>query len=390
MIQVRTFLLWTVPAALALAAPPAHGGEPSVALRRQDGRSTVDVKGLDPADLRRLAEVDWDARRWAALLSVFVGEPKPGVPPVLGSHRVEGDALRFEPRYPFVPGLSYRAVFRPGELPGREETSPAPAPVTAEFALPKPAPAEPTSVRRIYPTRSTLPENQLKFYVHFSAPMSQGNVYDYIHLLDGDGEEVDGPFLKLDEELWDRDGVRLTLLVDPGRIKRDVGPREGFGPVLEAGKSYTLLVDARWPDAEGRPLKEPHRKAFRTTGVDSTCPDLKTWRVVPPAAGSVEPLVVESPEPLDHALFARLVRVQGPDGRDVPGRATVSDEETRWSFVPEQPWQGGGHQLSVDVALEDLAGNNLQRPFELDVFDPVAHRIEARVLNRPFEVRPGP
>jgi len=390
MSQARTFLLWTVSAALALAAPPAHGSEPSVALHRQDGRSTVDVKGLAPADLRRLAEVDWDARRWSALLSVFVGEPKPGVPPILGSHRVEAGVLRFEPRFPFVPGLTYRAAFQPGRLPGREGASPAPAVVTAEFALPKPAPAEPTIVRQVYPTRSTLPENQLKFYLHFNAPMSQGNVYDFIHLLDGDGEEIDGAFLKLDEELWDRAGVRMTLLVDPGRIKRDVGPREGFGPVLEAGKSYTLLVDARWPDAEGRPLKEPYRKPFRTTSADSTCPDLKLWRVLPPVAGSVEPLVVVSPESLDHALFGRLVRVLEPDGRDVPGRATVSDEETRWSFIPERPWQRGAHQLAVDVALEDLAGNNLQRPFELDVFDPVARRIEARVLNRAFEVRPGP
>jgi hypothetical protein len=390
MIQPRTYLLWIVPAALALAAPTTHEGEPSVVLHQQGGKATVDVEGLDPADLRRLAEVDWDGRRWATLLSVSVGDRGPVQPPVLGSCRVEADVLRFEPRFPFVPGLKYRAEFQPGLLPGREETRPAAAPVTAEFALPKPAPAAATIVSHVYPSRSTLPENQLKFYLHFNAPMSQGDVYEFIHLLDADGEEIDGAFLKLDEELWDRDGRRLTLLIDPGRIKRDVGPREGFGPVLEAGKAYTLLIDARWPDAEGRPLAGPHRKTFRTTSADVTCPDIQTWRVTPPAAGTVAALIVEATEPLDHALFSRLVRVQGPDGRDVPGRATVADEETRWSFTPDHPWQAGVHQLAVDTTLEDLAGNNLRGPFELDVFEPVGRRIEARVLNRPFEIRPAP
>lgn len=390
MIQPRTFLLWIVPAALALAAPPTYEGEPSVALHQQGGKAAVDVKGLAPADLRRLAEVDWDGRRWATLFSVVVANQGPGRPTVLGSYRVEGDVLRFEPRFPFVPGLKYRAEFRPGLLPGREATGPADATVTAEFALPKPAPAAPTVVSHVYPSRSTLPENQLKFYLHFSAPMSRGDVYDFIHLLDAGGEEIDGAFLKLDEELWDRDARRLTLLIDPGRIKRDVGPREGFGPVLEAGKAYTLVIDARWPDAEGRPLMEPCRKTFRAIGADGTSPDIHTWRVTPPAAGTVAPLLVESPEPLDHALFGRLIRVQGPDGRDVPGRVTVADEETRWAFTPDQPWRGGGYRLAVDTTLEDLAGNNLRGPFELDVFEGVGRRIEARVLNRPFEIRPAP
>lgn len=385
----RTFLLWTVPTALALAAPPAFEVGPSVALRGQGDKATVDVKGLDPADLLRLARVDWDGRRWAKLFAVSVEGQWPGQPPVLGSYRVEAGVLRFEPRFPFVPGLRYRAVFQTDLLPGREGTGPAAEPVAVEFALPKPVSVVPTVVRQVYPSRSTLPENQLKFYLHFNAPMSQGDVYDFIHLLDADGKEIDGAFLKLDQELWDRDGLRLTLLIDPGRIKRDVGPREGFGPVLEAGKTYTLLIDARWPDAEGRPLKGPYRKTFRTTSADATCPDIKTWRVRPPVAGSVAPLIVEAPEPLDHALFSRLVRVQGPDGRDVAGRVNVADEETRWSFTPDRPWQGGTYQLAVDTTLEDLAGNNLRRPFELDVFEPVGRHIEARVVNRPFEVRPG-
>lgn len=366
-----------------MATPSAFGDSPSVALHRQNDKATVDVEGLSPADLDRLAKADWEAREWATLFAVSVAGQGSEQPPILGSYRVEEGRLRFEPRFAFVPGLRYRAEYRPGRLSGREGV----APVSTEFSLPKPPPAAPTVVNQVYPSRSTLPENLLKFYLHFSAPMSQGRAYDFAHILDANGEEVEGAFLKLDEELWDRDGVRLTLLIDPGRIKRDVGPREGFGPVLEAGKSYTLLVDARWPDAEGRPLGSTYRKAFRTTAADVASPDVQSWRVRTPAAGSTDPLVVDSPEPLDHALFNRLVRVQGSDGRDVAGRAVVSDEETRWSFTPERPWTAGAYKLAVGATLEDLAGNNLQRPFEIDVFESVGRRIDSPVVYRPFEIR---
>jgi hypothetical protein len=389
MSQVRTLSRRLVPAALILnlAAPPASAEGPRVVLRQQGGGTTLDVRDLDPEDLARLKTTDWDARRWSELLAVRVADAGAGQPPVLGSYRVAGDALRFEPRFPFVPGVRYRAVFRPDRLPGREGSG-AKA-VEAEFAPSESTPGAPTAVRAVYPTRATLPENQLKFYLHFTAPMRQGNVYEFIHLLDAGGKEVEGAFLEVDEELWDREGRRLTLFIDPGRIKHEVGPREGFGPVLEAGKTYTLLIEARWPDARGRPLKKPFRKTFRTDASDRTCPDLKAWSIRPPAAEGTAPLVVTSPEPLDHALFGRLVRVQGPDGRDVEGRATVSHEETVWSFAPDRPWSAGAYRLVVDTTLEDLAGNNLQRPFELDVFDRVARRIEARVLTRLFEVRPA-
>ena len=60
---------------------------------------------------------------------------------------------------------------------------------------------------------------------------------------------MDAPFLELDEELWSPDGDSLHLVFDPGRIKRGLKPREEVGPVLEAGKSYSLVIDREWVDA---------------------------------------------------------------------------------------------------------------------------------------------
>ena len=37
-----------------------------------------------------------------------------------------------------------------------------------------------TIVEHVYPSTDQLPENQLKFYLHFSAPMSRGEAYSRI------------------------------------------------------------------------------------------------------------------------------------------------------------------------------------------------------------------
>src|SRR5262249_48641390 len=162
---------------------------------------------------------------------------------------------------------------------------------------------------------SKLPENQLKFYLHFSAPMSRGDVYRHIKLLNAAGKPVELPFLELVDELWDRDAKRLTLLFDPGRIKRGLKPREDLGPVLEEGKSSTLAIDRGWPDAEGNPLKDSFRKPFKVTAREDRRPDPKTWKIEPPPAGTAKPLTVRFPRPMDHALLNRVLWVTDANGK---------------------------------------------------------------------------
>src|SRR5581483_2512625 len=120
--------------------------------------------------------------------------------------------------------------------------------------------------------------------------------YSRITLLDAVGKKIDYPFHELDEELWDPSGKRFTLFVDPGRIKHGLKPREEVGPVFEAGKSYTLVVDAGWPDAAGNPPEEGYRKSFRAGPAEEKQPDIKNWKIQPPPANTKEPLTVMSPK----------------------------------------------------------------------------------------------
>jgi hypothetical protein len=375
---------------VALVMSGVASAEPAIRLNRKadGGRTTFDVTGLDTVDLARLAKASLEPAQWTALFGVYVetGNPadRAGQPAVLGSYRIEEGMLRFEPRFPPGEGLRFRAVFDPTKLPGRGENKA--DPVVAEFAIPKPPRMVTTVVEQVYPTTAKLPENQLKFYLHFSAPMSRGQAYEHVRLLDAAGKPIEQPFLELGEELWDAQCKRFTLFIDPGRIKRGLKPREDLGPVLEPGKNYTLVVDAQWADAKGNPLKQEFRKSFRVTGAVEEAIDVKAWQLQPPAAGKAAPLSVAFPRPLDHAMLQRVFVVTDADGKKVAGSVAVAEEETRWQFTPEQPWQAGTYNLVVDTTLEDLAGNNIARPFEVDVFHPVQREVKAKTVSLPFTI----
>lgn len=188
-------------------------------------------------------------------------------------------------------------------------------------------------------------------------------------------------------ELWADDHRRLTLWINPGRTKRSLGLSESLGPVLEAGRRYTLEVAAGLPDARGRPLAVGLRHPFRTGAMDRDQPRIQDWRIAAPAAGGRDALVVRFAEPLDHALLGRLLQVEDAAGRTLEGSASVSPEGTRWSFVPASPWAPGRLQLAAGGELEDLAGNSLYRPFETSAGEGRVPLSEPPAFKRSFVVR---
>lgn len=229
--------------------------------------------------------------------------------------------------------------------------------------------------------RDVLPDNQLKFYVFFSAPMRRGEAWRHIHLLNQNGTAVDLPFLE--QELWDRDYQRLTVLFDPGRIKRGLLPLQESGQAIEDGKQYTLVIDRDWQDARGAPLQEEFRKPFRAGPADRTPPDTAQWRLTAPQAGTSDAVIVDFPKPMDYALLLRLLDVAG-----VLGTATVDRQETEWRFIPNSPWKPGEYRLVVNTALEDLAGNRIGQAFDVDIFEQVSEHLSSKTISLPFRI-PG-
>jgi hypothetical protein len=375
------FVLLVPFAGRAAPADPQKPISPRVRLTGETDGAFV-VSGFTPATAKRLAEKGF-ASQLADVFAVRV-DGKKDVPALLGEYTVKDDALTFKPRFPLQRGVRYRAAVHPDKLP--DDDAKKYAAVEETFLLEKPRTA-PTVVEHVYPSADKLPENLLRFYFHFSAPMRRGEVYKHIRLLDAAGKPVESPFLELDQELWDEAGQRFTLLIDPGRIKRGLKPREDVGPALEQGKSYTLEIARDWLDADGEPLKEGYRKKFSVVAPDETQPDPKKWKLQAPPAGKAEALVVTFPKPLDHGMLERVLHVTDGRGRKVEGTVEVTAGETRWRFTPKEAWRAGAYDLVVDTALEDPAGNSIARPFEVDVFRPIERRVETKTVKVPFTVK---
>lgn len=348
------------------------------------GRAEFRIHELDPEALAKLAVEHPSADRWTSLVPVSIGAGTDSPPPMLGSYRVSGRELIFVPRYPLDRMISNYIITIDGTLLARPEN--ARLVVDAKFEPVPPSDQPKTTVEAVYPSRGTLPENTLKFYIAFAAPMSRGNAYDHIRLLDGTGRPVADPFLELGEELWSVDGARFTLLFDPGRIKRGLKPREEVGPVLEEGKRYTLVIDAGWLDARGNPLAKEFRKPFRVGPADETVPDPRNWTVDVPRAGTLDPVVIRFPEPLDRALAERLIVVRGPSGGNIGGVVRIKSEETVWTLTPNGPWQAGDYQTVVGTDLEDLAGNSIGRRFDVDLVEPITPTIQSATVAIPFRI----
>ncbi|MBI4662767.1 MAG: hypothetical protein HY735_28465 [Verrucomicrobia bacterium] len=357
--------------------------------RSEPGKMVVEIEGLSAQSLGALQRTPLDQDQWTEIVRVHVDpnrEPSiAGVPPVQGRYEVLSDRVSFTPSFPVQPGMTYRVELHPEKLPG--SSPPKSKPFAAWFQTPAPVVTPKTTVQQVYPSASTLPENLLKFYVHFSGPMSRGGIYSHIQLLDASGQAVELPFLEIDEELWNPDLTRLTLFIDPGRIKRGVKPLEEIGPALESGKRYTLAIDRNWRDADGAPLRADYRKVFDVGPPDRDPPHPQAWRIKPPSAGTREPVVLEFPDPMEHGLAQRLIWVADSGQHKMPGEVTLANEERRWSFVPAANWKTGPHQIVASAVVEDLAGNSIGRPFEVDVFEKIQSEISDETITLPFTIR---
>jgi hypothetical protein len=313
------------------------------------------------------------AKGWVEVFAVYSGAGN--VPPMAGAYAVEGGELVFRPAFPPAAGVRYRAVFHPAGGPAVERVFDGPPKATTPSAR----------VERVYPSGDVLPANLLRLYVYFSAPMSQGEAGRCMHLLDAQGKEAPQVFLP-GEELWDPQYRRLTMTFDPGRIKRGLTSNLAMGPPIVEGRRYTLVIDREWPDARDVPLVEGFRKSFRGGPVERTKPDPTAWRVTPPAAGSSAALTVEFPKPMNYVLLGRMIEVRRDGGR-VAGAVAVDRAETRWLFTPREPWKAGDYRLSIDTALEDLAGNSIAQAFDIDAFERVGERIATARTEVGFRVR---
>ena len=328
------------------------------------GRDCLRISGWTEAELREFGGVD--AGALSRRLALYTGEAllrrgdSQSVPSVAGRIVIQDGTVCFVPRFSFAGGVSYSLLVNPSGASDSAEVW--------EIVRPSPQASSTAEVLGIYPTAAELPVNLLRVYVHFSAPMSEGWAARAIRVTQADtSETLDDVFLPPEPELWDAGRQRLTMLLDPGRIKRGLVPNLEFGYPLVEGTTIRISIDTSFRDATGQPLMSG---AFRTYNIGPALRsriDPTSWQLTAPAAGSREPLRVKFDRPLDCGLLQHCLSARDAAGRIVVGVGEVGLGEWSWSFTPDVPWQTGEYQLVVEPRLEDVAGNTPVRVFDRDV-----------------------
>lgn len=287
--------------------------------------------------------------------------------PLLGRFELGEGRLTFRPVVPMESGRTYQADWKDSKgAAGR-----------MMFFLKPPPVITPTV--EILP-QAVFPANALKFYLHFSEPMEQGVFLERLRLLDADGNEVIGPFRET--ELWSPDGKRLTVWFHPGRQKTGVNLNEEEGPVLSENMKHALVVAGSWRSTSGVALGEDVRFDFQVGPADHTMPKIEKWQITAPRSGTREPLLVRFDESLDPAMLASALSVHR-GSESVPLQIEV--DGLNWRAIPAQPWVTGSYELRADPNLEDLAGNNLKKLFEVDLAE--APAMQSIITARSFEIR---
>lgn len=80
-------------------------------------------------------------------------------------------------------------------------------------------------------------------------------------------------------------------------------------------------------------------------------------------------MIVIFSEPMDHALSQRMIQPATISGEALQGSVNLNQGETEWQFVPSKRWKAGSYKIVIQKTIEDLAGNNIGKAFEIDLVE---------------------
>jgi hypothetical protein len=160
--------------------------------------------------------------------------------------------------------------------------------------------------------------------------------------------------------------------------------QEDEGAVLRSGQRHWLWISGTWRATSGIPLGTDVRLPIEVLAADHTSPNVARWTVAAPAPGTQDNLMITFDEPVDPVMLETALTLSREE-ENVAIRITGSVDGRSWKATPHRPWATGEYELRADPLLEDLAGNSLDRPFEIDLSDPgvvVKASVRRRILIR--------
>ena len=328
----------------------------------------LSISGWNESDLDQLRlKTQVEIREYLAVLptqTLDVLDERTVLQPIPGTFHMDQESVRFEPLFPFLKNTLYSLIV----YKGTEDNLNRPFDSYDIQSLPSNlGPAG--EIVSIYPTANQIPVNQLKFYLHFSEPMAEGNSAQSITLQRTDtGEHLSNVFLH-EPELWDHEHKRLTILLDPARIKRGLQEHVQSGYPLVQDTVILFTISEGFLDTHGAKLKSSQKITYKIGPPERRLVEIKNWQYHYPSIDSLEPITVEFDRPLDHALIQRCIWIKDDSGHEVQGCSQVGFEEKSWQFFPQIPWNIGRYTIIIEDILEDLAGNSIKRIFDRELLD---------------------
>lgn len=271
---------------------------------------------------------------------------------IQGRFKIENDYLVFSPYFPFEKGMTYVVRTKNTDTDNNYAYQ--------SFQVGRKEAVEKAGLVSIYPSANKLPENLLRFYLYFNTPMKKGQALKQIQLIDAEGNIDNHAFMEFKQELWSPDGKRLTILFDPGRIKRGVSTNMELGPALLEGNKYQLTIIGAWQDVHGQELSVATTKEFVVVKAYRQNIKVNELEINKPKANSDDTLSIYFDRVIDHALVQSMIRIEDEENNLVEGHWETLEQEQIIQFIPEKTWQSGTYRIIMDSRLEDVAGNNLR------------------------------
>jgi hypothetical protein len=224
---------------------------------------------------------------------------------------------------------------------------------------------------QVFPSANEIPANLLRFHLRFDDVPDVFDISTAIRLVDAYDVVLDHVFLDLNEGLWSADGLTLTVMLHPGRIKtglvasRNLGNafREYDGYELQLRREHLPFSQGCSPSSASATNEWVCIKRFTATPAVDTAIESQSLLLSLPSAHCFTPLSITFPRIVDRLAIENYVQLGHLTGAPLGAQIEIRDAERTIDFLPQHAWPSEPLILYFSRDFEDICGNRLSSAF---------------------------
>jgi hypothetical protein len=227
---------------------------------------------------------------------------------------------------------------------------------------------------QVFPSANEIPANLLRFHLRFDEVPDVFDISTAIRLVDANEVVVDHIFLDLNEGLWSADGLTLTVMLHPGRIKTGLVASRNLGSAFQEYDQYELQLRREhlpfFPERSPSPASATNEwvciKRFTAIAAITAAIDAQSLLLSAPNAHSLNSLSITFPRSIDRLAAENYARLSNATDAILDVRIDLGEAEKTIHFIPRHPWPTGPVMLHFSIEFEDVSGNRLSNAFAKD------------------------